>query len=238
MSEPVTSLNTLRDQILEDPDIILEDPAVMTALAAANDRQKGENIVDLRGLAMQRMEARFDRLELTHQRVIAAAYENVSGTRQIHRATLAVLEPLDFTEFLTSLKSEIRDILSVDAIRLCLESPVSGHKAQQHLTSQYGDILGFYAPGSIEEYLTEGRNMAARDVTMRQVSRASDTLYGETAATITSEALLRLDLGTGNLPGMLALGSADPDMFHPNQGADLLTYFGAVFERAMRRWLK
>ncbi len=39
------------------------------------------------------------------------------------------------------------------------------------------------------------------------------------------------------MPGMLAMGSEDPHMFHPNQGLDLLAFFAAAFERTMRRWL-
>jgi len=237
MNKTASALDQLRDQLMAEPEMILEDRALMKALVAANDRTIGANVVDMRGLAMDRLEARFDRLEDTHRNVIAAAYENLAGTKQIQRAVLALLEPLDFTEFLHSLKSEIADILKVDSIRLCLESPVSGHKAQTHLSQEYGEILGFFAPGSIEEYLTEGRNMAARAVTLRQVAQASEKLYGDKASWIRSESLLRLDLGTGNLPGMLALGSEDPHQFHPNQGVDLLAFLGGVFERAMRRWL-
>ena len=227
----------LRDQILAEPEMILADPDLMQALVKANARRAGDNVVDLRGIAMERLEARFDRLEDTHRSVIAAAYENISGTRQVQRAVLAILEPLDFTEFLQSLSAEVADILQVDFIRLCLESPLSGQPEQQRLVAAYGPAIGFYAPGAIEEYLTDGRNMAARAVTLRQIARASKTLYGDKADWIRSEALLRLDLGAGRLPGLLALGSEDPHQFHPNQGTDLLSFFGGAFERALRRWL-
>ena len=63
----------LRDVIIAEPEVILEDPDVMAALIAANERAMGANIVDLRGIAMERMEARLDRLEDTHRSVIAAA---------------------------------------------------------------------------------------------------------------------------------------------------------------------
>lgn len=237
MNIPTSALDKLRDQILAEPEMILGDRDVMKALAAATDSRNGQNVLDLRGVAMDRLEKRFDRLEDTHQSVIAAAYENIARSKQIQRAVLALLEPLDFTEFLQSLTSEISDILKVDAIRLCLESPVSDSGAQRALIREYGNAIGFYGPSSIEEYLTEGRNMAARAVTLRQVSNASETLYGDKATWIRSEALLRLDLGAGKLPGMLALGSEDPHQFHPNQGTDLLVFFGGVFERTMRRWL-
>lgn len=237
MNRTAGALDQLRDQILAEPEVILADPDLMQALVSANERRAGDNVVDLRGIAMKRLEERFDRLEDTHRSVIAAAYENLSGTQQVQRAVLAMLEPLDFTEFLKSLGSEVADILQVDKLRLCLESPHSGQPAQERLVREYGEVVGFYAPGSIEEYLTDGRNMAARAVTLRQIARASRTLYGDKADWIRSEALLRLDLGAGRLPGLLALGSEDPHQFHPNQGTDLLAFFGGAFERAMRRWL-
>ena len=36
---------------------------------------------------------------------------------------------------------------------------------------------------------------------------------------------------------MLVFGSEDPHRFHPDQGTDLLGFFGSVFERTLRRWL-
>ena len=93
----------LRDRILAEPEILLEDIDVMNALIAANGRAMGANIVDLRGIAMDRLENRLDRLEDTHRSVIAAAYENLAGTNQVHRAILQMLDPLSFEDFLKSL---------------------------------------------------------------------------------------------------------------------------------------
>src|SRR6056297_2827081 len=112
-----------RDRILTDPDLILDDRDLMRALIAANDRQLGGNIVDMRGIAMERLENRLDRLEDTHRSVIAAAYENLAGTNQIHRAILTLLDRTDFEDFLKALGTEVAEILRVDRIRLVLESP-------------------------------------------------------------------------------------------------------------------
>ena len=79
MSEQAAIAEELRVRILQEPDVILEDPDVMRALIAANDRSMGGNIVDLRGVAMDRLEARLQRLEDTHRSVIAAAYEKSRG---------------------------------------------------------------------------------------------------------------------------------------------------------------
>jgi len=224
----------LRELIISEPEVILEDRDLMRALIAANERVMGGNIVDLRGIAMERLEARLDRLEDTHRHVIAAAYENLAGTNQVHRAVLKMLDPDAFEGFLENLSGEISEILRVGAVRLVLESAVS---ADDPAVQRLGEVLTVAEPGFIDGYLTQGRNVPIRQVTLRQVQPDSNVIYGDTSDWIRSEACLRLDLGDGRLPGMLVLGAEDPHQFKPTQGTDLLTFFAGVFERAMRRWL-
>ena len=112
--------DSLRDKIIADPETILDDRAVMQALIAANEKAMGENIVDLRGIAMERLEDRLDRLEDTHRSVIAAAYENLAGMNQIHRAVLAMLDPHEFEGFLANLAETLPEILRVDTLQLVL----------------------------------------------------------------------------------------------------------------------
>lgn len=226
----------LRDKIISDPEVILEDRDLMRALVAANERAMGTNIVDLRGVAMQRLEARLDRLEDTHRSVIAAAYENLAGTNQIHRAVLKMLDPLDFEGFLKSLGTEVAEILRVDCMRLVLES----HAAEDDpALRRVGEVLCVAEPGFVQEYMRAGRIAGSqpRAVVLRQSLPGSEAIYGEAAGWIRSEALMRLDLGEGRLPGLLVMGAEDPHQFKPAQGTDLLAFFAGVFERAMRRWL-
>ena len=227
--------DSLRKKIIEKPDMVLDDPNVMRALVAANERAMGSNIVDLRGIAMERLEARLDRLEDTHRSVIAAAYENLAGTNQVHRAILRMLDPVDFEVFLHDLGGEVANILRVDAVRLVLES---GEDTQNDDAIQsLGDGLAVAEPGFIENYLTGGRNVPLRQVTLRQIQTGVENIYGEQADWIRSEACLKLDFGTGRLPGMLVMGAEDPHHFTPQQGTDLLAFFAGVFERSMRHWL-
>jgi len=224
----------MRDRIIAEPESVLEDLDVMRALIAANERAMGTNIVDLRGIAMERLETRLDRLEDTHRSVIAAAYENLAGTNQVHRAILQMLDPLSFQEFLQSLAGDVAQTLRVDSMRLVLESVQS---AEDPALRKLGEVLYVAEPGFIADYVSGGRNVSLRPVTLRQVVPQSDELYGEKAGWVRSEALLRLDFGKGRLPGMLVLGSEDPHHFKPTQGTDLLAFFAGVFERTMRRWL-
>lgn len=227
---------SLRARLIEAPETILEDAEVMRAIVAANERAMGANIVDLRGIAMERLEARLDRLEETHRSVIAAAYENLAGTNQIHRAVLRMLDPVDFESFLADLEGEVSAILRVDAIRLVLESAQA--EADPAL-ARLGAVLQVAEPGFARRHVAArgGTEGSPRPVTLRQIDSGADWLYGARAPDLRSEACLRLDLGEGRLPGMLLLGAEDPHQFSPQHGTDLLAFFGGVFERSMRRWL-
>ncbi len=217
----------LRLRILQEPDVILEDPDVMRALIAANDRASGGNVIDLRGVAMERLESRLARLEETHKSVIAAAYENLAGMNQVHRAIMAFLEPLTFEDFLHCLSTDVADILRVARVRLILES----HDTDSTDLAPVSDVLAVVEPGFIDAYI--GR--ANRHVTLRQAEADAPQVHG--ADWVRSEACIRLNFGEGRLPGMLAFASDDEDHFAPNQATDLLGFMGGVFERAMRRWL-
>lgn len=224
----------MRDRIMAAPETILEDRDIMNALIGANERLMGNNIVDLRGIAMERLESRLDRLEDTHRTVIAAAYENLAGTNQVHRAILQMLDPLSFEDFVKTMATDVAQTLRVDSVRLVLETV---QETEDPNLRKLGDVLYVAAPGFIADYMTGGRNLSQRTVVLRQVLPQSDAIYGDRADWIRSEALMKLDFGPGRLPGMLVLGAEDPHLFKPTHGTDLLAFFAGIFERTMRRWL-
>ncbi|MEL6167159.1 MAG: DUF484 family protein [Pseudomonadota bacterium] len=234
LTSNATETISLREMILREPELVLDDPDVMRALITSNENALGGNIVDLRGVAMERLETRLARLEDTHRSVIAAAYENLAGTNQIHRAILRMLDPIDFEDFLSDLGGEVADIMRVDAVRLLLES---GEGGDDPALARVGDVLMVTGTGFIHGYLTGGRQVPVRQVTLRQVQGDAGGIYGDGGDWIRSEACLKLDFGPDRQIGMLALGSEDPHHFAPAQGADLLAFFAGVFERSMRRWL-
>ena len=221
----------LRAKIIANPDVLLDDPDLMRALVAANETEAGGNVVDLRSVAMARLEARLDRLEDTHRNVISAAYDNLAGTNQVHRAILRMMDATDFVSFLSHLAGDVADILRVDAIRLVVES------ADPDALSNDDAVFAVMPESYVEGYITLGRNMPARQVTLRPFHKVGGSLYGTRAQFIQSEACLKIDLGPGKMPAMLVMGSEDPNLFTPNHGTDLLTFFAGVFERTVRRWL-
>lgn len=229
---PIT--DELREKLISQPESILEDHDLMRALVTANERSMGNNIVDMRGIAMERLESRLDRLEDTHRSVIAAAYENLAGMNIIHRAVLRMLDPGDFESFMQHLSGEVSEILRVDCVRLVLETALDQQNAA---VKKLGEVLVVVEPGFVDQYTGRAPDIAPRPTTLRQLQEPDKAIYGDTGLWVRSEACLRLDLGDGRLPGMLVLGAEDPHQFKPGQGTDLLNFFGGVFERAMRRWL-
>ncbi len=220
----------IRDSILSEPGPILEDAELMRALVAAADGRRGANVIDMRALAMDRLEARLDRLEDTHRTVVAAAYENLAGTNMIHRAILSLLEPCTPEEFLAALTGPVAAALRVDTVNVILET-----EGEPPAIAAPPEVIGFAEPGYVSLYVATGRGGAPRRVTLRRV-RGSAAIHGP-GGPVQSEACLTLDLGPGRLPGVLVLGAADPQQFAPGQGTDLLAFFGSVFERALRRLL-
>ena len=221
----------LRDFITENPRIVLDAPDVMRALLASHDETLGQNIVDLRSVAMRRLEAQLGRLEETNRSVIAAAYDNLAGTQQIHRALLKIMEPTDFGGFLSMIGTEMVDILRIDYACLILETQ---NQSPDPNLAPLGPVVKPAPSGFVADYLSQ--NLAAK-VTLRRVTEPNIFVYPEAMGPMGSEACLQLDFGAGTLPGLLILAAKDAEQFSPAQGTDLLTFFATIFERALRRWL-
>ncbi len=220
----------VRAAILAQPDAVLGDIEVMRALVDADVRAMGGNVVDLRGVAMDRLAQRLDRLEDTHRSVIAAAYDNLAGTALVHRAVLRLLETDTFEAFVAALE-EVADILCVDGLRLVLEAEGDAGDA---LAEGLGAHLALATPGTVATEVGAGHRGA---VLRRCNAGGSPAIWGDAGDELRSEACLLLDLGAARRPAMLVLGSVDPAQFAPAQGGDLLAFLGGTFERTLSRWL-
>lgn len=222
-----------RARLLAQPELILADRDLMRALIGAREAEVGDNVIDIRGRAMQALESRLDRLESAHESVISAAYDNQSGMNTIHRAVLSLLEPMEFEGFLENLELAVAPILRVETLRLVMEA---GGALPQPQAS--GPLI--VAPaGTVAELISGGRRAPrGDDIVLRRAASQTLALHGEARAPIQSEALLPLDLGPGRFPALLLMGSGDIGRFNPAQGTDLLRFFGQVFRLVLISWLR
>lgn len=224
-----------RALVLAKPGLILDDAEVMRALIEA-DGVAGRNVVDLRGALVKRLETRLARLEETHRSVIAAAYENLAGVSQVHRAALALLEAPDLPAFLRALVDDAPRILSLDVARLAVEGEAGLPGALAALPPDLAAHVVALPGDGVAAYLALDDGGGRDAVWLRAAPPEAELIYGEEAGAAGSEALVALDLGAGRR-GLLALGAADPARFSPDHGTDLVAFLGGVVERGLRRWL-
>lgn len=217
----------VRSLIVADPDLVLGDDQVMRRLIGARSGER--RVVDLRDRLVERLEQRLEKMAAQHRSVVAAAYENVEGARQLHGAVLALIEPPDLSSFLYRLTHEVPRMLGLDDARLCLESDVdTAVPATEYGTDLHGRVLTI-PEGSVAGYMAlDGGHAGA--VVLREAGAESELVFGE-ANPVQSEALMRLDIPGS--AGMLAFGSADARKFDPGHGTDLLTFFAGAVERLL-----
>lgn len=208
-----------RERLLADPGAILADRDLMRALVAAREDDLGPKVVDIRGRAMEALEGRLDRLESTHESVIAAAFDNRSGTAIVHRAVIGLLESADLADLVHGLQTDIAPLLRIETLRLMVEAGPD--------RPDLPEDVAVIPEGTITHLVQAGRRAPrGDDIVLRLAPSITRPIHGRA---VVSEALMPLDLGAGRPRAALLMGSAEAARFMPQQGTDLLRFFAQVF---------
>ena len=226
----------LREEILAKAHEILNDETLLRALIGASDKNLGSKIVDLRSVAIQKMDGELKKLKRSNQQVIATAYENLVGMKQVHQVVLKSLEQNNFDEFVTNLNTEACDVLRVDHIKLGLET----HSLLQNTEkngSKLSKLLDLYPVNFVDTYISQGENNGSNDIILRPIPKGSEQLYGKISKTLRSEGCIKLKIGNEKIVGILALASKEREKFTAQQGVELLKFMGSAFERRISHWL-
>ena len=156
----------LRKEILAKANEILNDETLLRALIGASDKNLGGKIVDLRSVAMQKMDGELKKLKRSNQQVIATAYENLVGMKQVHQVVLKSLEQNNFDEFIANLDTEACDVLRVDCIKLGLETHSSLQNTKIY-DPKFSELLDLYPVNFVNTYISQGENNSINDVVLR-----------------------------------------------------------------------
>ena len=226
----------LREEILAKTQEILNDEMLLRALIEASDKNLGSKIVDLRSVAMQKMDGELKKLKRSNQQVIATAYENLVGMKQVHQVVLKSLEQNNFDEFITNLDTEACDILRVDCIKIGLETHYSLQNIEKN-DSKLFELLDLYPVDFVDTYISQGENNGTDDVVLRPTPKGSEQVYGKLSKNLKSEGCIKLKIGNEKIIGILALASKEREKFTAQQGVELLKFMGSVFERRISHWL-
>lgn len=213
--------------LLANPEFPMDDPDILAALAAPAGTATGNNVLDLQLVMIDRLQTQVRFLRDIQAELIDAASINALTRDRVHAAVLKLMEARNFEDLIAFITepSGLAEALELDCVALAIESkagaPGLGVRGLRILEAGGTDA----ATGSGEPYRLHA------DI------EPNPGLYGPAAPHVRSEALVRLSFSNSTAPGLLALGSAHPEQFHPAQAADLLEFLGRVVERAVRLWL-
>lgn len=220
----------IRELIIADPRLVLDDVEVLQALASVQNDGLGDNVIDGRGMAIRRLEQKLRQLGAENRLLKEVLHDNSEAVHRIHLAALTLLEIKDFKLLADFLAGELPKVMKVETIRLLLMGSLKG---------RIHDSLAEFAVGRIDASVrrayidpVEGK---PEKVVLRQVPRASAKVYGAAGKPIRSEALLPIALDGAELAGVLVVGSSNPDSFHPNMSTDLLELISKVFAMTVVR---
>ena len=121
MTKNSDKITEIKKKIISNPEIILDDLEVMKVLFNSYSEATGENIIDLRSVAIKKLEAKIKQTETTNRSIIAAAYENISGYELIHKASLLILEIDNFEDLQVQLMRTVQPALKVSHIHIMIE---------------------------------------------------------------------------------------------------------------------
>ena len=232
MTKNSDKIHDIKKKIISNPEIILDDLEVMKVLFNSYSEATGENIIDLRSVAIKKLEAKIKQTETTNRSIIAAAYENISGYELIHKAILLILEVDNFEDLQVQLSQTVQPALKVSHIHIMIEQ-----EETENTAIKSNNYISVVEPGSVKTYVNLENELLQKTVTMRQVSSPNESIYGQKVHSIKSEAVIQLDLGEKKIPALLIIGSNKAIQFEPKKGTELLEFFGSVMERVIKRWV-
>ena len=158
---------------------------------------------------------------------IAVARANDHLAERIHRFTRRMLRAPTAASALTALEASLREDFDAFHSVLLLTAPVAS------LDGNYEPFLRKLAADdanmrTFEALLATGKPRCGQ---VRDTQR--DFLFGPEAASIGSVALV--PLGEGGSLGLLALGSAERERFHPGMSTEFLKRMGELITDALNR---
>lgn len=208
------------------PDFLLRHAALLdTQVAPA--RHEGDRVLDLQHFMVERLRRDIARLRADQDDLLANSRDNLSTQERVHRAVLALLAAESFEHLIEAITTDLAVWLDVDVATLCVEA------ADDTIPRVRIEGVQVLAPGTIDALLAPGREIVLRD----DVHGEAD-VFGEAAALVRSDALIRLGFGDEKPIGMLAFGTRHPGYFNPGQGTELLSFLARILEHCVRAWLK
>lgn len=223
-SVPSLSAAEVRAFLIQHPDFVASDADLLAAILPARD--DGANVVDMQHFVIGKLQRQVRTLRDIQSDLIEASSLNSLAREQVHAAAIAMLDAQSFEAFVAYVTGPegLAATLGLGAASICIEAAaISSTDTAGIRILELGGVA----------------RMMGGDLPYRLVANVhgSRGLYGVQADNVQSEALVRLDFSRVTPPGLLALGGATAEQFHPDQAADLLEFLARIVERCIRLWL-
>ncbi|MBU0800030.1 MAG: DUF484 family protein [Alphaproteobacteria bacterium] len=228
MTKSVDSPALTEKEIIEwlraHPRFLQDNPAVCDLLLPPTEK-KGKGIADFQAYMIQRLKEDKEDVIESARELVENSRHNMHNQSRIQRAVVLLLEAHNFEDFVRTITLDFAALLDVDIVSLIVETE---GEVIPHI-----DLAGvrLVSPGTVD-LLLGGHPVALEGATV-----GLDQLYGGGSTLVKSQALLRLNIGAGSPPAMLAFGSRDANLFYPGQGTEMVSFLGHVVERCFRLWL-
>jgi uncharacterized protein len=220
-------VTTTADQVVrflrDNPDFLLVQSDLVHDLAAPL-RWTGDKIVDFQRFMVEMLRGELAGIRDCATAVIETSRSNMSIQTQTHAAVLSLVAAGDMDELVRVVSEDLPDLLGVDTAILAFEPVPEVDAAVSAICP--------LAPGDVDALLSADRNTR-----LMSILGDEDLLFAGSDQPIRSAALARVSLGEHRLPGLLALGSFEANIFQPGQGTDLLMFLARIVEVCLPRLL-
>lgn len=187
--------------------------------------QAGHKVADFQSYMIERLKSDKDEAIETAREVVETARYNMNNQTRVHRAVLRLLEAQSFKEFIDTLTHDLTALLDVDITTLVVEA--DGRDIPHIHTSG----IRIVPEGTLDNWLHGKHILHQSDIS------GIEAIYGAGASLVRSQVLIRVDISQNTPPAIIAFGSRDPNLFHPGQGSEQVSFLARVVERQFRSWL-
>jgi hypothetical protein len=212
--------------LMAHPEMLRQDPDVLALLG--HEADTSGQVVDMAAYARDRLSLEVARLRGERAEWLTIARDNTEARRRAQEAVLKLIAARDFEDVVRIAARGLAPVLKADASVFAVEAQAD----EEGLAGVAAGGVRVVTAGEIDRLLGHG----VRAVT-RHIHERSRDLFGEQGEDLRSEAIVRLTFSDQAPPGLLALGSRDPDLFAPGQDLELLEFLAAALETSVRTWL-
>ena len=196
---------------MADPGVILNDTELLLALSKHAKRDLGKDVIDLRDVAVRRLETQLNASKEQHQILLEVLSENFDSALRIINLMLVLLKSRDLDELFHKLLTKVPQAVDVDYVRFV---QLTGKSSPPPLVDTTSLAIKNITHAKLEAYLgVQVQDIYDNKVSLRSIAGGDQNIYGNIADQVRSEAIIDLSMDSDFdfTLTFLVLGSTAPE---------------------------